>query len=68
MTRKYRPPRLSEDESFMGEVCYNCAKDISTCEIYLSSNIYNVKNAGYPEEWQYDIFNQPMCTAFEEGD
>ena len=65
---KYRPANGTEDELFMEEFCYSCARDMEDCPILLASEIYNVDNAGYPQEWQYDVNDQPMCTAFEEGE
>ena len=68
MNKKYRPSNGTEGEDFMEEFCFCCANDMDTCSILLDTELYNVDNAGYPEEWQYDDNDQPVCTAFEEGD
>ena len=58
----------SEGYDFQEEFCCTCAKDMDTCEILEAAELYNVDNAGYPEEWQYGEDVQPMCTAFEDGE
>ena len=64
--KKYQPANETEEDAFMEEFCYCCDRPMDNCEIFLSAETYNVDNAGYPEEWQYDIHDQPMCTEFKE--
>ena len=62
--KKYRPANVTEGYDFQEDFCYNCAKDMDTCSILLDAELYNVDNTGYPEEWQYNSDDQPVCTAF----
>jgi len=38
------------------------------CDILDRSMLYEVTDKEYPEEWTYDVNDQPTCTAFKKWD
>lgn len=78
---KYRPSNGTEGECFFAAWCCKCQRDkamreganiddcddTERCDIIANTFAYDVKDAGYPIEWQYDQHGQPCCTAFVEA-
>jgi hypothetical protein len=77
MNKKYRPSNGTEGDQFINRFCDHCAyeKFIHTsnsndlkCEILSKSLLYNINEAEYPEEWQYNSRNKPICTQYKKYD
>lgn len=70
--KKYRPSNGSEGEMFKERFCYDCTKcnagdpDKDPCDIEVRTFFLDLRDPGYPSEWQYGPNGQPVCTAFEE--
>jgi len=64
---KYRPSNGTEGEIFMSQYCWNCAHDADEnkpCPILGASLAYSISDPKYPEQWQYNECNDPVCTEF----
>lgn len=78
--KKYQPSNGTEGDFFMQDFCYRCKHyDPDAClgsgdctkiddtgmSILCKTVWMDVKEEGYPEEWQYGEDGLPRCTAFE---
>lgn len=72
--RKYRPSNGTEGMGFIECYCMNCVYENPhpdakpKCDILSRSFLYGIKDEKYPEEWQYNENDQPICTAFKKWD
>jgi len=72
MTKSYRPSNATEGFQFEDKFCSQCTRDtydIETekgefCEIQSLTVMFNINDANYPEQWIYDEYGKPICTAF----
>lgn len=68
MINKYRPSNSEEGEIFKEEYCYKCVREDEQndvyCDILTRALVLTIKDAEYPEEWQYNKNDEPICTAF----
>lgn len=67
----YKPSNGTEGDIFCAHFCDRCIQDIDdNCPILTATLIYDIGDAKYPPEWQYDEVpgKLPMetakCTAF----
>ncbi len=60
---------IKDNKLFMEGFCYRCKHDDPEndvfCEIVGKTMMYDIDDAGYPDEWQYGEDGQPVCIKFE---
>lgn len=75
--QKYRPSNGTEGVGFMENFCYHCIHEKWShtqndadlkCDILSRTMYLNTDDHRYPEEWQYDENNHPICTAYRYWD
>jgi hypothetical protein len=66
--KPYRPSNGTEGDMFQEKFCNRCKKFgpiEDSCQLLLSSLIYETSHPAYPKEWVFDADGRPTCTAFE---
>lgn len=75
--KKYRPSNSTEGMGFIDHYCCNCIHgkyehtgdtNDNPCEILIRSFFLDINDKDYPEEWQYNENNEPVCTAWKKWD
>jgi hypothetical protein len=70
--KPYQPSNGTEGMSFEEDFCANCIHEKfyhtqkhgdKQCDIFNRAILWNPSDKEYPNEWQYDESDNPVCTA-----
>lgn len=78
VVRLYRPSNGTEGFGFMESWCSRCARDKEwsegkpyddcspeeVCSIIGDTMAFGIDHPNYPQAWQYNNLDEPVCTAF----
>lgn len=61
----YRPANGTDGMIFEARFCDRCVHDENQdCDIHDRALLYDITEAQYPVEWQYDEDGDPVCVKF----